>query len=195
MPEPGPIYNAVADLYERILAVTLRFPWTALAASVGAVGIGVVLFTGVPNWSAEHEEGKPPPAPIVKGIQTGLMPAMDEGAFVVDYFAPAGTPLERTEELARGIEHLLEENPDIESYVRRAGTELGLFATKTDRGDIQVVLRAAENDPWSLLTKPERPPFSEIEHGDDGMVENGKKRARQKHGANFTERQMWQEAK
>ena len=194
MSEPGPIYGFFAHQYERLLEIALRFPWATLVASAVAVAFAILLYTGVPDWRAPIEEGKPRP-PIVKGLQTGLMPAMDEGAFVVDYFAPAGTPLERTEELAKGIEHLLDENPDIQSYVRRAGTELGLFATKTDRGDIQVVLRAAENDPWSLLTKPERPPFSKIEHGDDGMVENGKRRAKQKYGPNFTDRQMWQEAK
>ncbi|HZT81085.1 MAG TPA: efflux RND transporter permease subunit, partial [Gemmataceae bacterium] len=86
-----------------------------------------------------------------------------------DYFAPTGTPLERTEEMARLIEHLLSENPDIESYVRRSGAELGLFATETNRGDIQVVLRPAEDSPiiWEngrpRPRKPERPKFSELE--------------------------------
>src|SRR5206468_12366655 len=91
--------------------------------------------------------------------------------------------------------HLLEENPDIQGYVRRSGVELGMFATKTDRGDIQVVLRPAEDDPWSLLTKPVRPPFGELEHAEDGLVANGKKRAAQKYGPHFTSKQMWQEAK
>jgi multidrug efflux pump subunit AcrB len=195
MPAPGPIYNFFADAYERLLGLALRFPWATLVLAVAAVGVGIVLYTGVPDWQVEREPGQPPPPPLVKGLQTGLMPAMDEGAFVVDYFAPAGTPLERTEEFARGLEHLLDENPDIVAYVRRSGTELGLFATKTDRGDIQVVLRPAEDDPLSLLTRPVRPPFSEIEHGDDGMVENGKRMAREKYGPNFTDRQMWQEAK
>ena len=43
------------------------------------------------------------------------------------------------------------------------GPELGLFATQTNRGDIQVVLRPAEDDPISLLTKPVRPPLEELE--------------------------------
>ena len=192
MPEPGPIYNAIANLYERLLSVTLRFPWTTMAASVGAIGIGVLLFTGIPDWSAEHEAGKPPPAPAVKGIQTGLMPAMDEGAFVLDYFAPTGTPLERTEELARVIEQVLIENPDVEVYVRRTGTQLGMFATKTNRGDIQVVLRSAEEDPVNLFTKPVRPPFEKIHHD---MEEQGKKAAEKKFGPKHTELQMWQEGK
>jgi multidrug efflux pump subunit AcrB len=198
MPEPGPIYRFFADQYEHLLSVALRFPWPTLIASVAAVVLGVLIYTGIPNWNAEHKEGQPPPAPLVRGLQTGLMPAMDEGAFVLDYFAPAGTPLERTEVLAKGLEHLLDENPDIVAYVRRSGTELGLFATKTDRGDIQVILRPAEDDPISLLTKPVRPPFAEIEHtkdGKEGMVEAGKRIAAQKYGPKFTDRQMWQEAK
>jgi len=100
---------------------------------------------------------------LLSPLKTGLMPAMDEGAFVVDYWAPSGTPLAETEAKARIIEEVLSENPDVEAYVRRTGAELGLFATATNRGDIQVVLRPDENDPLSLLRKPVRPPFTEVE--------------------------------
>ena len=81
----------------------------------------------------------------------------------MDYFAPSGTPLAETEDRASKIEEILLANPDVDRYVRRTGAELGLFATQTSRGDIQVILRPAENDPYSLLFKPVRPPFSEIE--------------------------------
>src|SRR5439155_850327 len=114
-------------------------------------------------WRPRREPGKPPPAPLVKGIETGLMPAMDEGAFVFDYWAPSGTPLEQTEKMARDVEKILSRNPDIDAYVRRTGAELGLFATQTSRGDIQVVLRPAEDDPVSLFTKPVRPPLEDLE--------------------------------
>jgi multidrug efflux pump subunit AcrB len=87
---------------------------------------------------------------------------------------------------------VLMENPDVEVYVRRTGTQLGMFATKTNRGDIQVVLRSAEEDPVSLLTKPVRPPFEKIHHD---MEEQGKKAAEQKYGPKYTELQMWQEGK
>src|SRR5947209_7452425 len=88
---------------------------------------------------------------------------MDEGAFVLDYWAPSGTPLEQTEKMVRDIEKILSNNPDVEAYVRRTGAELGLFATQTSRGDIQVVLRPAEDDPVRLLTKPVRPPLEDLE--------------------------------
>jgi multidrug efflux pump subunit AcrB len=204
MPGPGPIYRFLVHIYELMLTFVLRFPRTVLVVAVLSIGIGVVLFTGIPAFHVdfsngfqplvlnEQEKGKPPPAPYFKGLQTGLMPTMDEGAFVLDYWAPAGTPLETTEKLARQIEHLLSENPDIDAYVRRTGAELGLFATQTFRGDIQVVLRPAEQDPYNLLFKPVRPEFSKVE---DELKEKGKEIARQKHGAKFTEDQMWEEGK
>jgi multidrug efflux pump subunit AcrB len=163
MPPPGPIYRAFARLYEMGLSVALYFPFTTLFLSVAAVAAGVILFTGVPDWKAPREPGKPPPAPLVKGVETGLMPAMDEGAFVLDYWAPSGTPLEQTEKMARELEKILSKNPDVDAYVRRSGAELGLFATQTSRGDIQVVLRPAEDDPVRLLTKPVRPPLEQLE--------------------------------
>jgi multidrug efflux pump subunit AcrB len=162
MPQPGPIFRAVAYVYDLFLAAALRFPWVVLALSVLAVGAGVALYTGIPNPYAVAEPGKRP-EPLVKGIETGLMPAMDEGAFTLDYWAPSGTPLAGTEEMAHVMEHVLSENPDVQAYVRRTGAELGIFATQTNRGDIQVVLRPAEDDPVSLLTKPVRPKFSDVE--------------------------------
>jgi CzcA family heavy metal efflux pump len=171
MPEPGRLFRGLAHVYEWALDGALRFPKTVLALSVAAIAAGVVLVTGIPNPRSSQEEGKPPPAPWFKGLETGLLPAMDEGAFILDYFAPAGTPLRRTEEIAAQLEHILSENPDVEAYVRRSGTENGLFATKTDRGDIQVMLRPAENDPLSLLLKPVRPEFKKIE---DELKKHGK---------------------
>lgn len=162
MRPPGRVFNWFAHLYDRFLAGALRFPRTALAVSVLAIGLGVLLYTGIPNFTPP-EKDKPPPPPRVRGLKTGLMPAMDEGAFVVDYWAPSGTPLEDTEKKAKLIEHVLEENPDVDAFVRRTGAELGLFATQTNRGDVQVVLRPAEEDPISLLSKPVRPELGELE--------------------------------
>jgi multidrug efflux pump subunit AcrB len=163
MPEPGPIYREVARLYEAALSAALRFPWVTLAVSVAAIGVGAFIYTGVPNLWAARKPGKAPPPPLVKGLETGLMPAMDEGAFVLDYFAPTGTPLKRTERIARTLEKILSAHPDVQAYVRRSGTQLGLLSTKTDRGDIQIILRPAEDDPVSLLTKAVRPPLADLQ--------------------------------
>jgi len=191
MPPPGPLYRAMAWLYELFLGLALRVPWLTLTASVAAVGIGIGLYTGVPDWRPP-KEGQKERKPFVSPLKTGLMPAMDEGAFVVDYWAPSGTPLAETEEKAKVIEEALSENPDVEAYVRRTGAELGLFATATNRGDIQVVLRPAEDDPMSLLHKPVRPDFEKIEKE---MMEAGKEAAAKKFGPKFTEEQALAEGK
>ena len=161
MPEPGPIYRFFAHLYDLLLEFVLRFPWLTLTASLAAVLLGVLLYYGIPNPS--RAAGQPAPAPLVKGLETGLMPAMDEGAFVLDYGAPSGSPLEETVRKARVLEGILSHNPDVQAYVRRTGAENGLYATQMNRGDIEVVLRPAEEDPISLLTKSVRPPLDQLE--------------------------------
>ena len=117
---------------------------------------------------------------------------MDEGSFIFDYWAPAGTPLQRTEAMIREVERIMSENPDIDSYVRRTGSENGIFATQTNRGDIQVVLRDAEDDPVSLLTKPVRPEFEKVE---PEMKKLGEEAANKKYGAAATEEQITAEGK
>jgi multidrug efflux pump subunit AcrB len=167
MPEPGPIYRFLANIYEHMLSLALRAPLVIFVLSVAAVGLGVLLFTGLSDIRPASMRGpvraSKPPEPLIKGLETGLMPSMDEGAFVLDYWAPAGTPLAQTEAMANEVEKILLENPDVDAYVRRTGAENGLFATQTSRGDFQVVLRRAAEDPISLLTIPVRPPLEELE--------------------------------
>ena len=91
------------------------------------------------------------------------MPAMDEGAFVLDYFAPTRHAAGRTEEMAHSSRRSCPRTPTWMSTSAAPAPQMGLFATKTNRGDIQVVLRPAEDDLWSLLTNPFGPSSSEIE--------------------------------
>jgi multidrug efflux pump subunit AcrB len=191
MPGEGPIYRFVAHLYELVLGVALRFPRVTLTLAVATVGVGVLLYTGIPDPRALFKKGQTS-EPLVRGVQTGLMPAMDEGAFIFDYWAPSGMTLEQTVSLAREVEQILSENPDVEAYLRRTGSENGLFATQISRGDISVLLRPAEDDPVSLLRKPVRPPFDQIE---DEMKALGKEAAARKFGPHFTEEQAREEGK
>jgi hypothetical protein len=73
------------------LSIALRVPWIMLAFSLAAVVFGVLLYTGDPT--AKKGPGQPALEPWQKGLETGLMPSMDEGAFILDYFAPTGSPL------------------------------------------------------------------------------------------------------
>ena len=83
---------------------------------------------------------------LSRAVETGFLPAMDEGAFVVDYFLPAGTSLPQTVATARKIEQVLAQTPEVRSFSRRTGAELGpATATVLNTGDIMVALKSGRS--------------------------------------------------
>ena len=71
-----------------------------------------------------------------------LLPAMDEGGFIVDYLSPAGSSLEETNRMVSHVEQILRKTPEVENTSRRTGLQLGLAAvTEANRGDISVKLK------------------------------------------------------
>jgi CzcA family heavy metal efflux pump len=77
----------------------------------------------------------------LRRVETGFLPEFDEGAFVLDYFLPAGTSLAETDRVARKIEAVLTSTPGVTTWSRRTGAELGpITATVFNRGDITVLL-------------------------------------------------------
>jgi CzcA family heavy metal efflux pump len=106
--------------YARSLAIALRRPaFALLCALVFAVG-GALLYTK---------------------MGTGFLPEADEGGFVIDYHTPAGSAIEASDRLVLKIDDVLRQTPDIASFSRRTGSELGLFATQQNKGDILVRLK------------------------------------------------------
>ena len=78
---------------------------------------------------------------IARRMPSGFLPEMDEGAFVLDYFMPAGTSLADTERAALRLESILGATPGVQTWSRRTGAELGpVTATLMSRGDIAVRL-------------------------------------------------------
>jgi multidrug efflux pump subunit AcrB len=78
----------------------------------------------------------------LRGIQTGFLPEMDEGGFVLDYALPVGSSLAETDAACRRIEAILLDTPEVASLSRRTGAELGFFATEQFTGDMLVGLKA-----------------------------------------------------
>jgi multidrug efflux pump subunit AcrB len=75
--------------------------------------------------------------------ETGLLPEMDEGGFVLDYIMPAGSSLAETNRVVGHVEQMLRKVPEVESTSRRTGLQLGLAAvTEANTGDILVKLKA-----------------------------------------------------
>jgi CzcA family heavy metal efflux pump len=145
MPTTGPIYNRLADVYERALKVGLRFPKTVMLLALLAVVPGWILLHGLKIPIGKHSIE-------IHALETGFMPDMDEGAFVLDYNMPVGTSLAQTDKVMRRVEDVLLRTPDIAGYIRRTGAELGFFATEPYTGDILVSLKpSGERRPASEL--------------------------------------------
>ena len=74
-------------------------------------------------------------------IGTDFLPHMDEGSIIMDYFTPPGTSLAETDEMLRHAEQVIMSIPDIETYSRRTGAQLGFFITEPNTGDYVIKLK------------------------------------------------------
>ena len=116
----GSAIDAISLRYERMLAAVLpRWPMM-IGAAVALVAAGVAAY---------------------EFVDTGFLPEMDEGAFVLDYWTPGGTALAETDRMLHIAERILAETPEVAGTSRRTGAELGLFATQLNRGDMVVRLK------------------------------------------------------
>jgi len=77
-----------------------------------------------------------------RALGSDLLPAFDEGGFVLDYVMPPGSSLDETNRVLAEVENILRAVPEVESTSRRTGLELGLAAvTEPNTGDIAVKLK------------------------------------------------------
>ena len=68
-------------------------------------------------------------------VPSGFMPHMDEGGFILDYKAQPGAALSDTDRLLRQVESIITSTPEVASYSRRTGVQLGGGLTEADEGD------------------------------------------------------------
>ncbi len=77
-----------------------------------------------------------------RGLPSGFLPEMDEGTFILDYRTPPGTSLEETNRVLLQIENILMHSPQVTSYSRRTGIQLGGGLTEANMGDFLVRLKS-----------------------------------------------------
>lgn len=82
---------------------------------------------------------------ILPQLKTGFLPQMDEGSIVLDYNSPPGTSLEETDRMLNEVDKILEAIPEVKSYSRRTGTQMGFFITEPNRGDYLIELHRKRN--------------------------------------------------
>jgi len=115
------LFGVILRTYERTMRRSLRHPMLLLVLCVVLVGVSYVSYTR---------------------LGSDLLPAIDEGGFIIDYVMPAGTSLVETNRAMSEVEKILKSVPEVESTSRRTGLELGLAAvTEPNTGDIAVKLK------------------------------------------------------
>lgn len=80
-------------------------------------------------------------------VPSGFMPKMDEGGFILDYKAQPGAALSDTDRLLRQVEAIIQSTPEVASYSRRTGLQLGGGLTEADEGDYFIRLRGGSRRP------------------------------------------------
>lgn len=74
-------------------------------------------------------------------LKSGFMPQMDEGGFILDYKAKPGAALSDTNALLVQTESIIQSIPEVSSYSRRTGLQLGGGLTEADEGDFFIRLK------------------------------------------------------
>lgn len=80
-------------------------------------------------------------------VPSGFMPKMDEGGFILDYKAQPGAALSDTDRLLRQVEAIIQSTPEVASYSRRTGLQLGGGLTEADEGDYFIRLKGGSRRP------------------------------------------------
>ena len=78
-------------------------------------------------------------------LKSGFLAEMDEGSIVLDFDSPPGTSLQETEVMLRKADNIIVHIPEVESFSRRTGTQMGFFITEPSRGDYLIKLKDKRN--------------------------------------------------
>ncbi len=124
--EGGALLSRVRWAYEKAVRAALAHRWITLSACalLLVLGLGVTL-----------------------RLESEFLPPMDEGGFVIDYIAPPGTSLTETNRQMLVAESIIRKTPEVESYSRRTGAQLGLAITEPNTGDFLLKLKPGRKRP------------------------------------------------
>ncbi|HJV35441.1 efflux RND transporter permease subunit, partial [Geomonas sp.] len=124
--EAGKLSKKTHDIYGRLLGAMLRRPLWMLVLVIPLLVLGYLGY---------------------RGVGSGFMPTMDEGGFILDYISPPGTALSETDRLLRQVEKIVASTPEVKTFSRRTGTQLGGGLTEPNTGDFFIRLKPLPRRP------------------------------------------------
>jgi len=114
-------FGKIVSLYVNVIQALFHRPLLLAAGSVAILVGSVVCY---------------------KVLDSDLLPAMDEGGFILDYYTPPGSSLAESDKILQRLEKIVREQPEVENTSRRTGLQLGLAAvTEANRGDFTIRLK------------------------------------------------------
>ena len=114
-------FGKVIDFYSQVMKAVISRPLILAASSVLVIILTVICY---------------------KSLGSDLLPEMDEGGFILDYYTPAGSSLAESDRILQHMEKVVRSMPEVENTSRRTGLQLGLAAvTEANRGDFTVKLK------------------------------------------------------
>ena len=128
--EGGKFTDWLHERYEKLMQRLLIRPLWVLLLIVPLLGVGYIGFNQVGS---------------------GFMPAMDEGGFILDYRSAPGTSLTETDLLLRQVEAIIKANPNVDTYSRRTGTQLGGGIAEANEGDFFIRLKVGARPPIEMV--------------------------------------------
>ena len=130
----GGMFERILMVYERWMRRALKHPAWLAALCIVLVVLAYVCYA--------H-------------LGSGLLPAMDEGGFILDYVMPPGSSLQETNRVIDHVEKIMRAVPEVESTSRRTGLQLGLAAvTEPNTGDISVKLKyKRDRDIYEIISE------------------------------------------
>jgi CzcA family heavy metal efflux pump len=138
----GRFLGAIIRRYESILGAALDNRWIVIVTIFVVLGGSFLLY---------------------RVLGSEFLPEFDESAFILDYKAPPGSSLAETDRMLQHLEEMLLKTPEIESYSRRTGIEMGLFVTEPNEGDFAVKLKPGHKRSTQDVTADLRDQLAEAE--------------------------------
>jgi multidrug efflux pump subunit AcrB len=116
------VFHRIIEFYERSIRRSLHHPFALGALCLVLVAAAYLSY---------------------RTLGSELLPAFDEGGFVLDYVMPPGSSLQETNRVLSHVDAILHATPEVESTSRRTGLQLGLAAvTEPNTGDFAVKLKS-----------------------------------------------------
>ena len=127
--QPDRLHRSYLHLFEPLLSSRLRRNLMLLAVLVLLLAAMLM-----PAWQFIRPSGMNGPlSPL--GVELKMLPNDDTNSFLVEVDTPAGSSLERTDQVARAVGDVLARNPDVVDYQTFVGTAAPIDFAALVRGD------------------------------------------------------------